>query len=165
MSIAEKSTTTSARLKTGTHALLSTEAKRLGLTAGEYLDAAVRYFGTRGLNPVETEAREGALIMQEVKRLGDRVFSYMQEQERGLLAVMLEEMIRSRVTVERILRLEEIVLSTFKEEDLRSKKDNLQALRAQNETAINQQLQVIFDAAKQIAPGKKKKYYQDQPNV
>lgn len=161
----EKSTTTSARLKTGTHSLLTKEAKRLGLTAMEYLDAAIKYFGTRGLNPVETEAREGALIMQEVKRLGDRVFSYMQEQERGLLAVMLEEMIRSRVTVERILRLEEIVLSTFKEDELRSKKDKLQALRAQNESAINQQLQVIFDAAKQIAPGKRKKAYQSQPDV
>ena len=161
----EKSTTTSARLKTGTHSLLTKEAKRLGLTAMEYLDASVKYFGTRGLNPVETEAREGALIMQEVKRLGDRVFSYMQEQERGLLAVMLEEMIRSRLTVERILRLEEIVLSTFKEDELRSKKDKLQALRAKNESAINQQLQVIFDAAKQIAPGKKKKDYQSQPDV
>ncbi|MBA9079136.1 MULTISPECIES: BfmA/BtgA family mobilization protein [Rufibacter] len=163
MSKLEKTSTTSARLNAVTHHLLAKEAKRLGLSAIDYLDAAVNYFGTRGLNPVEIEAREGALIMQDIKRLGDRIFGYMQEQERGLLSVMLEELIRSRVTIDRVLRMEEIVLSTYKDEELRNGKSKLKALREQNEGAITNQLKLIFDSTKEIAPGKKKK--SEQPKA
>jgi len=53
----------------------------------ECAGAAIRYFAECSLDPVEAQAREGQLIMAEVKRLGDRVFSCFQEQ--GLLLEML----------------------------------------------------------------------------
>ncbi len=149
--------TTTARIHADTHHLLTKESKRLGLTAVEYLDAAISYFGIRGLNPVEIEAREGALIMQDIKRLGDRIFGYMQEQERGLFVIMLEEMIRSRVTTDRVLRLQEVILSTFHDDELRKNKDKIKTIRTQNDDAINVQLKIIFDSAKEIAPGKVRK--------
>lgn len=93
------------------HRLVGAEASRLGITRTEYADAAIRYFAERGLNPVESQAREGQLIMAEVKRLGDRVFSYLQEQERGLLLEMLRFQLRQQAVQEQTLRVVENLLA------------------------------------------------------
>ncbi|AIZ65423.1 hypothetical protein PK28_17300 (plasmid) [Hymenobacter sp. DG25B] len=93
------------------HRLVGAESARLGLTRTEYADAAIRYFGERGLNPVESQAREGQLIMAEVKRLGDRVFSYLQEQERGVLLEMLRFQLRQQAVQEQTLRVVENLLA------------------------------------------------------
>jgi hypothetical protein len=94
-----------------THRLVGAEAARLGLTRTEYADAAIRYFAERSLNPVEAQAREGQLIMAEVKRLGDRVFSYLQEQERGLLLEMVRSQLRQQAVQEQTLRVVENLLA------------------------------------------------------
>lgn len=93
------------------HRMVGTESARLGLTRTEYADAAIRYFGERGLNPVEAQAREGQLIMAEVKRLGDRVFAYLQEQERGVLLEMLRFQLRQQAVQEQTLRVVENLLA------------------------------------------------------
>ena len=93
------------------HRLVKAESARLGLTRTEYADAAIRYFAERSLNPVEAQAREGQLIMAEVKRLGDRVFSYLQEQERGLLLEMVRSQLRQQVVQEQTLRVVENLLA------------------------------------------------------
>lgn len=151
----KKESYTTVRMTTAAHNFIVKEAKRFKLKNIDYLDAAVNYFALRGLNPVEVEAREGTLIMQQMKRLGDRLFAYMQEEERGILMPMLEELIRIRLTTERVLRLEELVLSTLPEDDLLMKKDKVDQLREQNESAIKNQVQDIFNVAKSKGPGKK----------
>jgi hypothetical protein len=100
----------SVHLGIGTHQLATQEVKRLNQEAAKepggggerrtitsYLDAAVHYFGERGLDPVATHEREGAAILREVKRLGDRVFSYLQDQEQGVHQALLEEVVRGRI--------------------------------------------------------------------
>ncbi|KAA5538741.1 hypothetical protein [Adhaeribacter rhizoryzae] len=146
---------TTVRMTTIAHTSIVKEAKRFGLKNIDYLDAAVNYFALRGLNPVEVEAREGTLIMQQMNRLGDRLFAYMQEEERGILMPMLEELIRIRLTTERVLRLEELVLSTLPEDDLLRRKEKVDQLREQNDTAIKSQVHDIFIVAKSKGPGKK----------
>jgi hypothetical protein len=54
-------------------------AAEVGASLRTYASAAVQYFATRGLDPRETEARKEQLIMQQIKKLGDRVFGFMQE--------------------------------------------------------------------------------------
>jgi hypothetical protein len=145
------------------HQLLSTEAKRLELSQGDYTAACVRYFAERGLNPVEIDAREGQLIMQEmhkhsglstqqVKKLGDRIFSYLQVQERELLVPMLHEMLRTRVTLDRVLRMNEILVNNLTTQlqqltppQLAQRKESLQKLRQQNEDMLAQQIQQAID--------------------
>ena len=101
------------------HRQVGAEASRLGLTRTEYADAAIRYFAERGLNPVEAQAREGQLIMAEVKRLGDRVFAYLQEQERGLLLEMVRSQLRQQAVQEQTLRVVENLLAPQAGEELR----------------------------------------------
>ncbi|GAC1371362.1 MAG: hypothetical protein NVS3B25_17750 [Hymenobacter sp.] len=93
------------------HRLVGAESARLGMTRTEYADAAIRYFAERSLNPVEAQAREGQLIMAEVKRLGDRVFSYLQEQERGLLLELVRSQLRQQAVQEQTLRVVENLLA------------------------------------------------------
>lgn len=126
---------------------MSKEAKRLKLSQADYTAAAVSYFAQRGLNPAETDSREGQLIMQQVKKLGDRVFSYMQVQERSVLLPMLEEMLRSRITLERVLRMNEVLVNNLSsglqqltEAQLKLQREALVKLRKQNEDMIEAQL-------------------------
>ena len=49
--------------------------------------------------------------MAEVKRLGDRVFSYLQEQERGVLLEMLRFQLRQQAVQEQTLRVVENLLA------------------------------------------------------
>jgi hypothetical protein len=107
-----------------------------------------------------TVAREGQLIMQQVKKLGDRVFGYLQEEERSLLIPMLEEMLRSRITLERVLRLNEILvnqltqqLSGYTEHQLAAQRESLQQLRQQNEAMIERQVNDAVASARATASG------------
>jgi hypothetical protein len=140
------------------HFLLSKEAKRLKISQAEYTAAAVRYFAERGLDPVGDVAREGQLIMLQVKKLGDRIFSYMQVEERTILVPMLEEMLRSRVTLDRVLRMNEILvadlnrqLATMTQEQINAQRDAGKKLREQNEEAIARQVQEAIAATQQRA--------------
>lgn len=153
--------TKSVNVPTLVHRLLSEEAKRLDVSQGEYTAASVSYFAKRGLNPLDTDAREGQLIMQQVKKLGDRVFSYLQEEERSLLIPMLEEMLRTRITLDRLLRMNEILvnqltqqLSTYTEQQLAAQRENLKKLRQQNEEMIERQVKDALSTARNTSPGK-----------
>jgi hypothetical protein len=153
--------TKSVNVPTAVHKLLSEEAKRLDISQGEYTAASVSYFAKRGLNPLDTDAREGQLIMQQVKKLGDRVFSYLQEEERSLLIPMLEEMLRTRITLDRLLRMNEILvnqltqqLSVYTEQQLAAQRESLKKLRQQNEEMIERQVNDALTAARGAGPGK-----------
>jgi len=153
--------TKSVNVPAATHFLLSKEAKRLQISQADYTGAAVRYFAERGLHPVEDVAREGQLIMQQVKKLGDRVFGYLQEQERSLLLPILEEMLRSRVTLERVLRMNEILvnnltqqLSGLSEAQINEQREGLKQLRAQNEDMIERQAKEAIASAQQTGKGR-----------
>ena len=152
--------TKSVNVPTDTHYLLSKEAKRLQISQADYTGAAIRYFAQRGLHPAEDVAREGQLIMQQVKKLGDRVFGYLQEEERSLLLPMLAEMLRSRVTLERVLRMNEILvnnltqqLSGLSEAQLNEQREGLKKLRAQNEDMIDRQVNEALTTAQNAGPG------------
>lgn len=143
--------------------VFSKETKRLGVSQNGYTTANVLYFAKRGLNPLETEAREGQLIMQKVKKLGDRVFRYMQEEERGLLTPMLEEMLRSRITLERVLRMNEILVNNLRQQlnvlteaQLAGQREALKKLRSQNEEMIEMQVKEALKNAQNTGPGKRK---------
>ncbi len=155
--------TKSVNIQADAHHQLSKETKRLGVSQNDYTTASVLYFAKRGLNPLEMEAREGQLIMQEVKKLGDRIFRYMQEQERGLLLPMLEEMLRSRITLERVLRMNEILvnnlsqqLNVMNEAQLAGQREALKKLRSQNEEMIEMQVREALKSAQSTGPGKRK---------
>jgi hypothetical protein len=151
-------------LDNNAHRKAEAAAAEVGTSLGVYASAAVEYFATRGLDPRETEAREGQLIMQQIKKLGDRVFGFMQEQERTLLTAMLEEMLRTRVTLERVLRLNEILvgnlnaqLETLSEAQLQRQQQALQLLRQRNEEAVEKQVKEALEAAQKAGPGKRSK--------
>jgi ribosomal protein L17 len=140
------------------HYLLSKEAKRLKISQAEYTAAAVRYFAERGLHPIDDVAREGQLIMQQIKKLGDRLFGFLQVQERSLIEPMLEEMLRTRVTLERALRMEEILvnnltqqLGTMTPEQINTQREAGKKLRAQNEEMIERQIKEAVAATRQRA--------------
>lgn len=137
-------------------------AAEVGASMGAYASAAVEYFATRGLDPRATEAREGQLIMQQIKKLGDRVFGFMQEQERTLLTAMLEEMLRTRITLERVLRMNEILVSnlnaqleTLSEAQLQRQQQALQLLRQRNEEAVDKQVKEALLTAQKEGRGKR----------
>jgi len=141
------------------HHLMSKEAKRLKMSQAEYTAAAISYFAQRGLNPAETDSREGQIIMQQVKKLGDRVFSYMQVQERSVLLPMLEEMLRSRITLERVLRMNEILVNSLSaglqqlnETQLKQQREGLLKLRKQNEEMIEAQVKEAVASSKKQEP-------------
>ncbi|GAA4493221.1 hypothetical protein GCM10023172_01530 [Hymenobacter ginsengisoli] len=146
------------------HRKAEAAAAEVGASLGVYASAAVEYFATRGLDPRETEAREGQLIMQQIKKLGDRVFGFLQEQERTLLTAMLEEMLRTRLTVERVLRLNEILvnnlnaqLETLSPAQLQRQQEALKVLRQRNEEAVDKQVKEALDAAQMNGPSKRTK--------
>ncbi|TGE22654.1 BfmA/BtgA family mobilization protein [Hymenobacter metallicola] len=149
------------RVNATSHRAAAKAATRLKMSLGEYTEAALDYFTSRQLNPADDVAREGQLIMQQVKKLGDRVFSYMQEEERSLLLPMLEEMLRSRITLERVLRMNEILvnnlngqLSLLNEGQLAAHRETLKKLRQQNDEAIERQLKEALTGAQSISSGK-----------
>ncbi|RYU84767.1 BfmA/BtgA family mobilization protein [Hymenobacter persicinus] len=151
-------------LDNNAHRKAEAAAAEVGASLGVYASAAVEYFATRGLDPRETEAREGQLIMQQIKKLGNRVFGFMQEQERTLLTPMLEEMLRTRITLERVLRLNEILvgnlnaqLETLSEAQLQRQQQALLLLRQRNEEAVEKQVKEALEAAQKAGPGKRNK--------
>ncbi len=151
-------------LDNSTHRKGEAAAIGMGTTLGIYASAAVEYFATRGLDPRETEAREGQLIMQQIKRLGDRVFRFMQEQERGLLTGMLQEMLRTRITLDRVLRMNEILVSnlnsrleTLSDAQLKQQQEALKLLRGRNEEAIEKQTADVLAAVQKQGPGRQAK--------
>lgn len=150
------------RVQRTSHSAASKAAAACGLSLGEYTEAALDYFTSRQLNPTGDVAREGALIMQQVKRLGDRVFRYMQEQERGLLGPMLEEMLRSRVTLDRVLRMNEILVNNLTEQlkstpesELVAQRGALLKLRKQNEDMIERQVKEAVTEVQKRGPGRR----------
>ncbi|GAC1373969.1 MAG: hypothetical protein NVS3B25_26560 [Hymenobacter sp.] len=151
-------------LDNNAHRKAEAAAAEVGASLGVYASAAVEYFATRGLDPRETEAREGQLIMQQIKKLGDRVFGFLQEQERTLLTAMLEEMLRTRLTLERVLRLNEILVNNLNAQlemlspaQLQRQQEALKSLRQRNEEAVEKQVREALQAAQKEGPGKRGK--------
>jgi hypothetical protein len=160
------------RVKPTSHSAATKAAAAFKLTLGEYTEAALDYFTSRQLNPVDDVAREGQLIMQQVKKLGDRVFSYLQEEERSLLIPMLEEMLRTRITLDRLLRMNEILvnqltqqLSVYTEQQLAAQRESLKKLRQQNEEMIERQVNDALTAARGAGPGKPNTGGQSEKNA
>jgi len=96
--------------------------------------------------------------MQQVKKLGDRIFSYLQVQERELLVPMLHEMLRTRVTLDRVLRMNEILVNNLTTQlqqltppQLAQRKESLQKLRQQNEDILARQIQQAIDSTQPTA--------------
>ncbi|GAB3841012.1 BfmA/BtgA family mobilization protein [Hymenobacter jeollabukensis] len=133
------------RVTPGTHRKATAAADELDLTLQEYADAAIAYFADRGLNPVDARVREGTLIMSQIKKLGDRVFSYLQEQERTLLLTLLETVVRTLVEVGATRRTVELLASQDQEE--------FAALRKRNNAAIDKDVETILSGVKR--PGQR----------
>lgn len=150
------------RVSLTAHGTAMKAARTCKLTLGEYTEAALDYFSSRQLNPVGDVAREGQLIMQQVKKLGDRVFGYLQEEERSLLGPMLEEMLRSRITLDRVLRMNEILVNNLTQQlqglgeaQLKVQREALKKLRAQNEEMIERGVKEALAGAQRNGPGQR----------
>ena len=149
------------RIKAASHKAASAAAATCKLSLAEYTEAALDYFSSRQLNPADEVAREGQLIMGQVKKLGDRVFSYLQVQEQTLLMPLLEELLRDRLTTERALRMSEILVSNLgrqleqlTEAQLATQREGLKKLRQENRDLIEQQIQAAKAIAQQPDQGK-----------
>ena len=77
---------------------------------------------------------------------------------------MLEEMLRTRITLERVLRLNEILvnnlnaqLETLSPAPLQRQQEALKSLRQRNEEAVEQQVREALQAAQKDRPGKRSK--------
>jgi len=158
------------RVQSTSHRAATKAAAGFDMTLGEFTEAALDYFTSRQLNPADEVAREGQLIMQQVKKLGDRLFSFHQVQERGLLVPMLHEMLRSRITLDRVLRMSEILVNNLTRQleqltpdQIEKQKASLQKLRQQNEDMIERLVQEALNSttpeplAKSTATGKRGK--------
>lgn len=139
----------SVHIELATHALMSKETKRLKHKQSVYVEAAVRYFAERGLDPVATQAREGQLIMsqighlqQDFKKLGDRLFSYIVEQENTIHLPLLAELVRARVTEEKALRILQAVDAVVQ----RQGKEYLEKNRAEDQREIDTIVQRVLDS-------------------
>ncbi|RZK36424.1 MAG: hypothetical protein EOO61_10380 [Hymenobacter sp.] len=73
------------------------------LKIGEYTAACVDYFAQRGLNPVLESTRQTEILVSEIRKLGNRIFGFLQEQERGVMTPLLQELVRSRFLQEETL--------------------------------------------------------------
>lgn len=138
-----------------THHLLGKESKRLKRTQADYVDAAVSYFAERGLDPVETQTREGQLIMSGIghlqgdfKKLGDRVFSYIVEQENTIHIPMLEELVRARVTQEKTLQILQLIDANMRKQS----SETLAKVRAEDQKMIDSIVQQVLSEMRK--PGK-----------
>jgi len=145
----------SVHLGVGTHQLATREVERLNAVAKQKsagkqdrrtltacLDSAVHYFAERGLDPAEVHEREGARILQEVRRLGDRVFSYLQDQERHVHQAVLHELVRTRVT-------QQVVLAALQDVEGQLNglsPDQINGTRAQDVARIERDAQRIMTA-------------------
>ncbi|GGG60380.1 BfmA/BtgA family mobilization protein [Hymenobacter glacieicola] len=134
-------------IRTATHHLVAKERKRLKATQTDYIDAAVRYFAERGLDPIETQAREGQLIMNGIgrlqgdfKKLGDRVFSYIVEQENTIHLPMLEELVRARVTQEKTLQILQVIDANMRKQS----GETLAKVRAEDQQEIDSIVQKVL---------------------
>lgn len=109
-------------VKGKTHAQAVATADELGVPLGEFCDAAVAYFAQRGLDPRSDHAREGAQIIGEVRKLGDRLFRFLQVQEQGLLLPLVQQVVQASLRADsarrqagRALLSQEKMLGQFEE--------------------------------------------------
>lgn len=142
-------------IRTATHHMVAKERKRLKATQTDYIDAAVRYFAERGLDPMETQAREGQLIMSGIghlqgdfKKLGDRVFSYIVEQENTIHLPMMEELVRARVTQEKTLQILQLIDANMRKQS----GEALAKVRTEDQQQIDSIVQKVLGELRK--PGK-----------
>ena len=95
--------TTTIGVPIDTHQRAVKAAAECGLKIGEYSAAAIDFFAERGLNPKLESTRQTEVIVAEIRKLGHRLFGFLQEQERGVLGPLLEEMVRGRYLQEETL--------------------------------------------------------------
>jgi signal recognition particle GTPase len=140
------------KVTAGTHKKASAAAAELDVPLQEYADAAVAYFAERGLNPLSDRVREGVQILTQLQKMGDRVFGFMQEQERTLWMTMFETQVRALLEASVTRRLTEQLISTTREE--------FQQEHQRNNDDIERRLQEIMQAV--IRPGQSGKKSQNQ---
>lgn len=128
------------KVTAGTHKKATAAAAELDVPLQEYADAAVAYFAERGLNPLADRVREGMLILTQLQKLGDRVFGFMQEQERTLWMTMFETQARTMLEAGVARRLMEQQISRNRaefEEEHRRNNDEIEKELRQIMQALN----------------------------
>jgi hypothetical protein len=111
----------------------------------------VDYFSQRGLNPVLEATRPTEIVVAEIRRLGNRLFGFLQEQERGILLPLLEELVRSRFLQEESVDFSlQTMLKVHEDEAF------LEQGRERSRKRVQERTDLALAALKDNAPGKTK---------
>jgi hypothetical protein len=132
-----------------THTRAVQAAEECNLKLIEYTAACVDYFSQRGLNPVVESTRQTEVLVAEIRKLGNRLFGFLQEQERGILAPLLEEIVKGRYLQEETLDFSlQTMVKVYGDEKF------LEQGRERSRKRVAERTDKALSALKEIAPGK-----------
>ena len=119
---------------------------------GEFCAAAIDYFCENGLNPQLETTRPTEVVVAEIRKLGNRLFGFLQEQERGILAPLLEELVRSRAMQEETLDFSlQTMVKVYKDETY------LEEGRKRSKDRVDKKVNSALQELKKASPGKRGK--------
>ncbi|QKG59111.1 hypothetical protein GKZ68_20735 (plasmid) [Hymenobacter sp. BRD128] len=127
-------------------------AKNHDIKIGEFCTAAVAYFASRGLNPQVEMTRPAEVLVLEIRKLGNRLFGFMQEQERGVLLPLLEELVRTRA-----LQEEGVDFSLQSLVKLYGDEKFLEAGRQRSKARVEEKVKTALAALKESGPARQGK--------
>lgn len=126
-------------------------ARQHKIGIGEYSAAALEYFNQRKLNPVAEQERQTVVLVEEMRKVGNRLFGFLQEQERGVMWPILEELVKARLLQEEVADYSlQILLAVFKESD------SLEKGRSVLRERVSKRVAEVLQALHETRPGKGK---------
>ena len=137
--MADITTITIAR-KAGIHSKF--RAKELGISVKEYTENALSYFYSRGINPVGHCPSVEFETNELIKKVGDRIISFIRQQEKTILKdqsevleISLKEMIKSNYLINAIIM---ILIENFYSSDIKRKE-----VEAELREYVNENLKIF----------------------
>ena len=143
------SLTKSIKIPLNSHKRANEAAAKLGLGLGEFCSAAIDYFAERGLDPTAEMSRPTEVMVAEIRKLGHRLFGFLQEQERGVLLPILAELIRTRALTEEAVDFSlQAMVKVYGDETF------LEQGRARSRDRVEKKVNTLLRAANEVAPSK-----------
>jgi len=143
--------TTTIRIPVNSHREAVEAAKANKLSVGRFCVAAMHYFAQRGLNPVTEHTRQTEVLVSEIRKVGNRLFGFLQEQERGLFMPLLEELIRARMLQEEAVDFSlQTLLATAG-----ASEETLETARLKVKNRVEERVQQVLTTYQKQAPGRR----------
>lgn len=141
--------TTTVKMPIDTHKRAVKASDECQLSILDYTAACVEYFAQRGLNPVLESTRATETVVAEIRKLGNRLFGFLQEQERGIMVPLLEELVRSRFLQEETLDYSlQTMVKVYGDEKF------LEQGRERVRKRVDERTESAVEVLKKAAPGK-----------